>query len=134
MYTNELENKKTPLTTHKALHSRDDIDWLYMLRKEGGKGLARTEDHIDISMTQLKDYRKKSKERLITTTRNNTNNTRINRTTITKKQEREEKQLYGYFTQQTREILHEKTWSWLRKETLIEKLNQAKQCHKDKLH
>ena len=39
----------------------------------------------------------------------------INRTTITRKQKCEEKQFYGYFKQQTSEISHEKTWTWLRK-------------------
>ena len=31
---------------------------------------------------------------------------------------REEKQLYGYFKRQTREIAHELIWFWLRKENL----------------
>ena len=58
---------------------------------------------------------KMSKERLITATRNNTENKKINRKTITRKQKWEEKQLYGYFKRQTKEISHEKTWIWLRK-------------------
>ena len=28
---------------------------------------------------------------------------------------RKKKQLYGYFKQQTSEILHQKTWTWLQK-------------------
>ena len=51
-------------------------------------------------------------------TRNNTVNTRINRTTITRKQKWGEKQLYAYFKQQTSDMLHEKTWTWLRKGNL----------------
>ena len=39
----------------------------------------------------------------------------INKTTITKKQKWEEKQLYGYFKQQTSEISHDKTWKCLQK-------------------
>ena len=71
---------------HKALHPKDDIDRLYVSRKEGGRWLSSIEDNIDILIQELEDYKKKSKERLITATRNNTNNTRINRITITKKQ------------------------------------------------
>ena len=41
---------------HTALLPRDDVDRLYVPRKEGGKGLARTEDSFDESMHQLKDY------------------------------------------------------------------------------
>ena len=32
---------------HKALYSRDDVDRLYESRREGGRGLARTEDNVD---------------------------------------------------------------------------------------
>ena len=52
---------------------------------------------------------------------NNINNARINRTTITRKQKWEEKQLNGYFKRQTSKILHEETWIWLRKENLERK-------------
>ena len=66
----------------------------------------------------LEDYIEKRRERLITTTRNNTDNTRINRTKITRKQKWEEKQLYGHFKQQTSDILPEKTWMQPRKGNL----------------
>ena len=52
---------------------------------------------------------KKRKGKLITSTRNNTDNTNINRTKITRKQKWEEKQLYRHFKRQTSEISHEKT-------------------------
>ena len=58
---------------HKTLLIRDDIDRLF-------------EDNVDTLIRCLKDYIKKSKERLITVTRNYTNNTRTNRITITRKQ------------------------------------------------
>ena len=40
---------------HKALHPRDDVDWLYVSRKEGGRGLASTEDIVDVSIQRLED-------------------------------------------------------------------------------
>ena len=35
------------MTMHKGLHPRDNIDRLYVSRKEGGRGHARIEDSID---------------------------------------------------------------------------------------
>ena len=34
------------MTMHKALHPRDNVDRLYVSRKEGGRGLASTEDRF----------------------------------------------------------------------------------------
>ena len=39
----------------KALHPRDEDDRLYVPRKEGGKGLASTEDRVDTSIQRLED-------------------------------------------------------------------------------
>ena len=66
----------------------------YVSRKEGIRGLTSIEDSVDASIKRLKDYIEKFEGRLITAIRNNTGNTRINRTTITKKQKWEEKQLF----------------------------------------
>ena len=38
------------MTMHKALHPRDDVDRLYVSRKEGGRGLASIEDSDDASI------------------------------------------------------------------------------------
>ena len=72
-------------TMHKVLHPRDDVDRLYMSRKEGRRGLASNEDSVDASIKRVEDYIEKHGERLITATRNNTDNMRTNRTTITRK-------------------------------------------------
>ena len=82
---------------------RDDIDRLYVSRKEVGRELASTEDSVVVSIRRIENI-KKNKERLITTTRNSTDNIKINGTTITSKQKWGEKQLYGYFKRQTDEI------------------------------
>ena len=44
------------MTMHKALHSRDDVDGLYVSRKERGRGLASIEDSVDASIQQLEIY------------------------------------------------------------------------------
>ena len=41
---------------HKALHPRNDVDRLYVSRKEGGRGLASIEDSLDASIQRLEDY------------------------------------------------------------------------------
>ena len=84
------------MTIYTALHSRDDVDRLYVSRKERGRGLANIEDSVDASI-QLEDYIEKYEGGLITAIRNDTDNTMANRMTITKKQKWEEKQLYGRF-------------------------------------
>ena len=85
------------MTMHKALHPRDDVDRLYVSRKEGGKGLASIEYNVDASIRRRKDYIKKNERGLIPAIRNDTDNTMDNRMTITRKQKWEGKQLYGRF-------------------------------------
>ena len=103
------------MTMHKALHPRDDVDRLYVSRKEGGRELASIEDSVDASIQRLKDYIKKHDGVLITATRSKTENTMNNRMTITKKEKWEGKQLYGRFKRLINNISHGKTWTWLRK-------------------
>ena len=50
------------MTMQKALHSRDDVDRLYVSRKEGGRG----RNSIDASIQWLEDYVEKHERRLIT--------------------------------------------------------------------
>ena len=45
---------------HKVLHPRDDVDRLYVSRKEGGRGLASIEDSVDASIQRLEDYIEKN--------------------------------------------------------------------------
>ena len=63
------------MTMHKALHPGDDVDRLYVPRKEGGRGLDSIEDSVDTSIQRLEDYIEKHERGLITAIRNNTDNT-----------------------------------------------------------
>ena len=106
------------MTMHKALHPRDDIDRLYVSRKEGGRGLASIEDIVDASIQRLEDYVEKHEQGLITTIRVDTDNT-VNEIMITtRKQKWEGKQIYGRFKRLVNNISHQKTWTWLRKGNL----------------
>ena len=83
----QIDQRTTKLMTrHKALHLRDDVDRLYVSRKEGGRGLASIEDSVDASIEWLEDYIQKYDGGLITAIRNDTDNTMDNRMTITRKQ------------------------------------------------
>ena len=106
------------MTMHKALHSRDDVDRLYVSRKEGGRGLASIEKTVDASIQRLEDYIEKHERGLITTIRVDTDNTINERTTTTRKQKWEGKQLYGRFKRLINNISNQKTWTWLRKGNL----------------
>ena len=68
---------------HKALYPRDDIDRLYVSRKEGGSGLASIEDSVDASIQQLENYIQKHDGGLITAIRNDIDNMMDTRMTIT---------------------------------------------------
>ena len=103
------------MTMHKALLNRDDVDRLYVSRKEGVRRLASTEVSIDASIQRLEDYIEKHEGGLITAIRNDTDNTMDNRMTIIRNQKWEEKQLYGHFKWLINNISHKKTWMWLRK-------------------
>ena len=107
------------MTMHKALHPRDDVDRLYVPRKEGGRGVASIEDSVDTWIQRLKDYIEKHERGLITAIRNNTDNTIDNRMTKTRKQKWEEKQFHGRFKRLINNISHDKTWTWLRKRNFI---------------
>ena len=67
-------------------------------------------DFVDASIQRLVHYIEKHEEKLITATRNNTDNTRINGTTITRKQKCEENEHYGRFKWRISNISHEKRW------------------------
>ena len=50
------------MTMHEDLHPRDDVNRLYVSRKEGRRGLASSEDSDDTSIQRLEDYIKKAVE------------------------------------------------------------------------
>ena len=79
---------------HKALHPRDNVYRLQVLRKEEGRRLASIEESGDASMQRLEDYIEKHEGGLITAIRNYTDDTMDKRMPITRKQKWKEKQLY----------------------------------------
>ena len=101
-----------------TIHPREDVDRLYVSRKEGESRLASYEDSVVATIRRLDDSIEKYEQRPITATRNDTYNTKFNRMTITRKQEWEEKQLYRRFKRLMTNISREKTRTWIRKGNL----------------
>ena len=54
----DLRTRKL-MAIHKAIHPRDDIDKLYVSRKEGRRGYASIENTVDASIRRFEDYIKK---------------------------------------------------------------------------
>ena len=106
------------MTKHKAIYPRDDVDRLYVSRKEGGRGLASIEDSVDASIQRLEDYIEKHERGLITAIRNNTVNPIDDGRTTTRKQKWEKKQLYDRFKRLINNISYQKPWTLLRKGNL----------------
>ena len=103
------------MTIYKAFYLWDDIDILYVSRKEGGRGLVSIEGSVDASIQRLKNYIENHEGGLITAIRNDFDNTLDNRIIITTKQKWDDKQLYGGFKRLINNISHKKIWTWLRK-------------------
>ena len=74
------------MTKYKTLHPREDVDGLYVSRKERGRGFASIEDSVDTSIQRLEDYIEKHEGGLITAIRNDTDITIGDIMTITRKQ------------------------------------------------
>ena len=51
----QVDQRRKLMTMHKALHPRNDVDRLYVSRKEGGRGLTSIEDSVDVSIQRLED-------------------------------------------------------------------------------
>ena len=53
-----IQMTRKSMTMHKALHPRDDVDRLYVSRKEGKGGLTSSENCVDATLQRLKEYTK----------------------------------------------------------------------------
>ena len=50
------QRTRKPMTMHKTSHPRDDVDRLYVPRKERGRRLPSIEYSVDVSIQRLEDY------------------------------------------------------------------------------
>ena len=70
----------------KVMTMHDDVDRLYVARKEGRRGLTSIEDSVEALIQRLENYIEKHGEGLIIATKNNTDNRRTNQITMNSKQ------------------------------------------------
>ena len=50
------QRTRKQIDIHKVLHTRNDVDRLYVSRKEKGRGLSSIEDSVESSIQWLEDY------------------------------------------------------------------------------
>ena len=97
------QSKRKLITIYKALRPRDDVDRLYIKKRERKWTRKHWKQRWRIdAMTQ--GLHKKVRRKIITITKRNTNETGNDRAEITRKQKWEEHQLYGCFKRLTNDI------------------------------
>ena len=113
------------MTMHNALHPKSNVDRLYLLRKDGGRGLLGVEDTVNIAKVSLKKYVNNSTERLLSSLRIIEDDEFIESEADVKKRTRterkgswKEKTLHGQFLRQTDDITGEDRWLWLKQGNL----------------
>ena len=112
------------LTMHKAFHPRDDVDRLYVGRKDGGRGLISIEECVENSVLGLRECVENSSERLIRAAKDwyevsEESVDDLKRRRAAERKERwKEKPMHGQFIRQTMDIADDMSWAWLRNGTL----------------
>ena len=102
-----------------ALHPKSDVDRLYILRKEGGRGLVSIEDCVELAIRGLEVYVHGSEGRLIQAARADKIDglEAASVLKISKKEKRledwEEKVIHGQYLRQTKEVRSDQCWDWL---------------------
>ena len=106
-------------TIYGALHTKSDVDILYIPRKEGGRGLISIEDCIELAIRGLEVYVHRSEGRLIQAASGDKVDGLEAASVLkrSKKEKRledwEEKGLHGQYLRQTKEVRSDQCWAWL---------------------
>ena len=103
-------------TIYGALHPKSDVDRLYILRKEGGRGLISIEDCVELAIRSLEVYVHGSEERLIEAARGDKIDG-LEATSVLKTEKRledwEEKNLHGQYFRVIEKVRSDQCWVWL---------------------
>ena len=104
---------------HRVLHPKSNVDRLYILRKEGGRGLISTEYCVELAIRGLEVYAHGSEERLIQVLRGDKKDG-LEATSVLKRSKTEKrledwdkKNLHGQYLRQTKEVRSDQCWAWL---------------------
>ena len=104
---------------YETSHPKSDVDRLYILRKEGGRGLISIDDCVELAIRGLEFYVHGSEERLIQAARGDKIDgleaaSVLKRSKNKKRLEDwEEKVLHGQCLRQTKEVRSDRCWIWL---------------------
>ena len=105
------------LTMHKAFYLRDDVDRLYVGRKDGGRGLISIEECVENAVLGVRGYVEKSKEKLLSAANDWHEESEetagdLKKRRAAERQERwKEKQMHGQFIRQTKDIADDISWA-----------------------
>ena len=107
---------------HNGFHPKSNVDRLYLSRSEGARGLIGVQDTVETAILGLRNYVRKSKERLFIDARTieededrETPNEYKKRKKNERKTQWTQKQLHGQFIRQTMGKANEDRCGWLRK-------------------
>ena len=106
-------------TTYGALNPKSDVDRLYLLRKEGGRGLISIEDCVVLARRGLEVYVHGSEKRLVQAARRDkidgleAGSVLKRSKKETRLEDWEEKVLHGQYLRQTKKVRSDQCWAWL---------------------
>ncbi|XP_067951365.1 uncharacterized protein [Watersipora subatra] len=110
---------RNPMTMHKCLHPRSDVDRVYVERDQGGRGLMSVEETVNYESHSLKKYTEGSRVEFIRTAgkiiNTNSENGRQeyrNRQKIERKQNWHDEPMNGQHLRQTEDQASKETWQW----------------------
>ena len=105
---------------HRGLHPRSSVDRLYIPRVQGGRGLLRVKDCVELERSNLFDYAANNSERLLkTATEELQLRTKINGKNKEERENeiqaaRKEKAMHGQFLRETEGMQDQRRWQWLK--------------------
>ncbi|XP_077972208.1 uncharacterized protein LOC144427222 [Styela clava] len=110
------------LTMYGMLHPRGDVDRLYLPRQMGGRGLMSVEDCVQAEKKSMTEYAKNSEDILMKAVYRegilcgDEDSNAFKERKIDERMERwKEKPLHGKYLRETKNIMVEDSWNWLKK-------------------
>ena len=137
MELEELDRRtRKMMTMYGAHHPKTYVDRLYLQRCEGGRGLLRLEDCLQVEKHSLEKYLSTSKEKIlkeVSRSRIIENNKCGRSKEEVHKEHREKyegKPLHGQFRKATEEVRSKRSWDWLKKRCLMKETESNIRQHK----
>ena len=115
--TIDIRTKKL-MTMEGIFHQKGDVDCLYLMRKDGGKGMISVEDCVRMEEKNLARYIMRSKERLFGVISGGMEVEECGkkykkRVMIERNEKLKKKQVHGRILNDIEEVGKKETWQWL---------------------